>query len=236
MPRAAVKQKGLSSVSSVEDAVSLFLKDLRAELPASAVKKAEFVIGMLIRHLSECDEANADEKFSSQSGPAELIDHLDRFLRYCVMRELVLSFEEQEFVFFVTYDFCEWLNKTKLLPQDVYAAFQLVRDNHMDMWKQACAAAHEIHTTLGRRSLTTGNQVIELGRHDIARIDGDQIWLEVWSLPILPKNRNVGPITLPKKLAAVLQVGWMITCELAKSKSGWHIVDVGNIYPSLPFK
>jgi hypothetical protein len=47
---------------------------------------------------------------------------------------------------------------------------------------------------------------------------------------------EVGPIALPKKLAASLQVGWMITCELVKSNTGWRIIDVGNIYPSLPFK
>jgi len=236
MPSAATKKKGLPSVSSVEDAFSAFLNDLRAELPASAVKNTESVIAMLRDHLNTCEEADGNEKFCSQSRPAELIDHLDRFLRYCVMRELVLTFEQQEFVFFVTYDFCEWLYKNKLLADDAFVAFQLLRDHHMDMWKRACTAAHEIASSLGRRkAIRASNQVIDFGRHDIARIEGDQIWLEIWSLSTLPENCDIGPITLPKKLAASLQVGWIFTCELAKSKSDWHIVDVGNIYPSLPF-
>lgn len=236
MPRVATKRKGLTSSSTLEDSFSVFLAELRPELPAYAFKNAEEVIEMLRHYLNSCNETN-DDNFCKQSQPAALINYIDRFLRYCVMRELLLSFEQQQFVFFVTYDFCEWLYKNKLLKEDAFAAFQRVKDNHVKIWELACNAAHELASTRHKRVATTATkQVIEFGRHDIARIEGDQMWLTIWSLPTLPKDCNIGPIIIPKQIAASLQVGWMITCELAKSKSGWQFVEVGNIYPSLPFE
>lgn len=237
MPNVGVLNRGRSTDTTIEQAFSAFLKELRTGLPASAVANAETVVDMLRHHLNTCDTvANDGKNFCEHAQTPDLIGHLDRFLRYCVMRELVLSFEQQEFVFFVTYDFCEWLYKGKLLPEEDFQGFQNLREEHMAMWKRACAAAHEIASSLPRRRSRGVSNVIEFGRHDIAQIQDDQVWLEIWSLPTLPADDSVGPITLPKKLAATLQVGWMITCELAKSKSGWQIVEVGNIYPSLPFK
>jgi hypothetical protein len=236
MPSTTAARTGRSGVNSIEDAFGAFLNELRVELPASAVKNTESVIGVLRHHLNTLEEADASGKFCNQSGPAQLVDHLDRFLRYCVMREMVHTFEQQEFIFFVTYDFCEWLYKSKLLTDDAFVAFQLLRDHHMDMWERACAAAHKIASSLTeRKAMTARGQTIDFGRHDIARIEGNQIWLEIWSPLILPEECNIGPITLAKGIAPSLEVGWMITCELAKSKSGWHIVEVGNVYPSLSF-
>lgn len=238
MPGVATKPKGLK-VKTIDDAVSAFLTYLKSEpsLPASAAKNAETVLNMLRHHLNTSDDDRPDEEFCSQSAPAKMIEHLDRFLRYCVMRELVLTFDQREFVFFVTYDFCEWLHKNKLLTDSSFVKFQLLREQHLDMWQRACTAAHEIAFSLPQRKTRAKNdQTIDFGRHDISQIVGDQIWLEIWSLPLLPVDDHVGPITLPKGIAESLQVGWMITCELAKTKSGWRIVEVGNIYPSLPFK
>jgi hypothetical protein len=236
MPSTTVKKKVLSTATSIEDSFSEFLNALRAELPASAVKNTETVIDMLRHHLNTCDEGGGDKTFCIHARPADIESHLDRFLRCCVMRELVLTFEQQEFVFFVTYSFCDWLYKNNLLPDNVFVAFQLLRDHHMDMWKRACTAAHMIASSLARhKSMIASDQVIDFGRHDIARIKGDQIWLDIWSLPILPEECEVGPIKLPKDVAASLEVGWMITCEIAKSNSGWRIVQIGNIYPALPF-
>lgn len=107
MPRTAELNKGCSTVTTIEEAFSAFLQDLRSELPTSAVANTETVLDMLRHHLNTCDtQADENANFCVQSQPADLIRHLDRFLRYCVMRELVLSFDQQEFVFFVTYDFC----------------------------------------------------------------------------------------------------------------------------------
>lgn len=232
------KPKG-SKIRTIDQAMSAYLTSLTSEpsLNASSVKNAETVLDMLKHHLNTCYDDRPDDKFCSQSAPATIIENLDRFLRYCVMRELVLTFEQQEFVFFVAYDFCEWLYMNKLLTAANFLEVQLLREHHIELWKDACTAAQEIALSLHQRN-TRGKteQTIDFGRHDIMQIEGNQIWLEIWYLPFLPVDKQVGPIALPKNVAASLQVGWMITCELAKTKSGWRIAEVGNIYPSLPFK
>jgi hypothetical protein len=57
-------------------------------------------------------------------------------------------------------------------------------------------------------SFTPASKQIDCGRHDIAEIKGDQIRLEK---------------------------GWIITGSLEQTKSGWQIIESGNIYPALPF-
>jgi hypothetical protein len=153
------------------------------------------------------------------------------------MRELVVSLEQQQCAFFVTFDFCEWLQKKELLADKEYRQIQALRDELLEMWKKGYEVAETIESSL-QRTKPTGRsaEMIEFAKHDILKIEGDQIWLEIWFPMILPKEKKIGPIDLPKGLAASLQVGWMITCELKKSKSSWRISEIGNIYPSFPYK
>src|SRR5262249_20973015 len=129
------------------------------------------------------------------------------------------------------------LKNKELLADKEYRQIQALRDELLEMWKKGYEVAETIDSSL-QRTKPTGRsaQMIEFAKHDILKIEGDQIWLEIWFPMILPKERKVGPIDLPKGLAASLQVGWMITCELKKSKSGFRISEIGNIYPSLPYK
>lgn len=237
MTSVAAQRQKIAGNLIIEEAFSAFLKELASELSAPAVANVKSVLDMLRHHLNTCaSEQNSPKKCHQVLEPLALIEYLDPFLRYCVMREVVTTFEQQEFVFSVTYDFCEWMHKKSLLTDKDFAVFQRLKDMHLEMWKQAYIAAQKIESSLRRSKMVSDNkQIIDFGRHDIAKIQGNKVWLEIWSLPLLPVDDLVGPITLPKGVGATLQVGWMITCELANTKSGWRISDIGNIYPSLPF-
>jgi hypothetical protein len=79
-------------------------------------------------------------------------------------------------------------------------------------------------------------KMIELARHDVSKISGAKIWLEVWEPMDLPDQRNIGPVEIPLSVAQVLEPGWMIVCALGLKKNGkWEVIESGSIYPSLPF-
>ncbi len=238
MAKVATRSKGTASITTIDESINAYLIDVRSNFPAEAFRNATAVLSMLRNYLDDDDDEEVSTASScKQSLPHTMIGRLDRFLRYRVMRELVVTFEQQECVFYVTYDFCEWLRKKGLLPDKEYRLFQDLRNGHLNMWKQGGAAAQAIAISLqSTRSPGRSSQAIEFARHDVLKIEGDQIWLDIWMPMILPKERTIGPITLPKTFAASLQVGWMITCELKKFKSGWRITEIGNIYPALPFK
>jgi len=238
MARVATRSKGTATITTIDESMEAYLIDVRSNFPAAAIGNATAVLSMLRNYLDNDDHEEAPTgSFCKRSQPTTMISRLDRFMRYRVMRELVVSFEQQECVFFVTYDFCDWLRKKGLLPDKEYRLFQDLKDGHLEMWKNGGAVAQAIAISLqGTRPAGRSGEVIEFARHDVLKIEGDQIWLEIWLPMILPKETKIGPITLPKTFAASLQVGWMITCELKKSKAGWRITEIGNIYPSLPFK
>lgn len=224
-----------ASNTNIESAFEAFLKDLGS---ATAAAKARPVVELLSEFLnnSETTEWRQNPSFTQRSQPSAIIPHLDRYLRYNIMRELVLNFDQMEFIFYGTYALCEWLELKQYFSTKEALQFELLKQEQMSKWQKAISAVEAIDKlTLKRRSGPPAGKQIEFGRHDIAKIDGDQIWLEIWSLTILPDERNVGPITLPKKAARLLEEGWIISCSLCETKTGWQIVESGNIYPALPF-
>jgi len=40
-----------------------------------------------------------------------------------------------------------------------------------------------------------------------------------------------GPIKLPRKIIDAWECGWNASLQLGKTKDGWHITGVGNVYP-----
>src|ERR1700679_3197619 len=117
MAKVATRGKGTASITTIDESINTYLIDVRSNFPSEAGRNATVVLSMLKSYLdTDDDEEESTGSYCKGSIPAAMIGRLDRFLRYCVMRELVVSFEQQECVFYVTYDFCEWLRKKGLLP------------------------------------------------------------------------------------------------------------------------
>ena len=68
------------------------------------------------------------------------------------------------------------------------------------------------------RALVMITALIELARHDVTKIKGTKVWLEVWAPVDLPTERNIGPVEIPLTVAKVLEPGWMIECALGRKR------------------
>lgn len=60
----------------------------------------------------------------------------------------------------------------------------------------------------------------------ITRIDRKTIWLQ---------NEETGyevPLAVPEDVAKLAEQGWRISAlHLARTTTGWHLLEVGNVYP-----
>jgi len=225
----------LAGKPNIEEVFEAFLTDLG---PAAVAAKARPVVEMLSEFLNnnEATEWRQIPSFTKREQPSAIIPHLDRYLRYNIMRELVLNIEQMDFIFYGTYALCEWLGLKQHFSQKEALEFEFIKQEHMSKWERALAAVEAIDKSIRKRKTATlVGKEIDFGRHDVAEIKGDQIWLEIWSLPILPDERRVGPITVPKNVAGLLERGWIISCSLRETKQGWQITESGNVYPALPY-
>src|ERR1700679_1345452 len=107
MARVATRSKGTASITTIDESMEPFLIEGRANFSVAAGRSATAVLSMLRNYLNNDEHVEEPTtSFCKRSLPATMIERLDRFLRYRIMRELVVTFEEQECAFLVTYDFC----------------------------------------------------------------------------------------------------------------------------------
>lgn len=66
---------------------------------------------------------------------------------------------------------------------------------------------------------------VDLEYMTITRIESDSVWMES------DDGKEIGPVSLPKKAAQLLEPNWRINCALAKSRGKWCFAEVGNVYP-----
>ncbi len=241
MPKASITkattilQTTQAKEANIEQAFANFLEELGS--PALAAK-ARPVVDVLSKFLNnnEATEWRQNPSFTEREKPSAMIKYLDRYLRYNLLRELRLSFEQIEYLSYGTYALVEWLGFKNYLSKRDVVEFEFLRDSQLSKWERAYTAAESIDTAIHKsKALDCTGEEIEFERHDIAEIKDNQIWLEIWSPPILPKERHIGPITLPKNVTRLLEKGWIISCALQQTKQGWKIVESGNVYPALPY-
>lgn len=181
MVRTAILRKTASPVTTIDESFEAYLIYLASEYSEAAAKKAKPALDAL-RHTLDRDQnsESATDSFCKQSKPAAIIRRLDRFLRYRVMREMVCTWEQQQFIFFVVYDYCEWLHTNGLFQDRDFELFESLRMKHFTMWEQADAVSHTIAFSFDeKKPAGRSTQVIEFTRHDVAKIEDNKIWLEI---------------------------------------------------------
>ena len=65
------------------------------------------------------------------------------------------------------------------------------------------------------------------GHFLIDRVEGKQIWLE----SLLSGDAGIGPVPVPAAIARACKVGWDIGGVVARTRTGWRLVEVWNISP-----
>jgi hypothetical protein len=65
------------------------------------------------------------------------------------------------------------------------------------------------------------------GHFFIRRVEPNQIWLE----SLVSGESEIGPIPVPAHVARACKVGWDIGGVVARTRTGWRLVEVWNLSP-----
>lgn len=240
-----VSDKALAS-TTIAEVFSRFLEDVRRQASSKGLQNVKSVVDLFQSHLDIHGPERLDQKklrgaglsFCQVTPVPDMIDHLEKFVLYCMLREQVADEEVRAGVDQVLSHLLNWLAQYGYFTDADKDRIFALKDRLNRIAEKCWRAEQDLHRYLARQSTAQSFvQTVEFGRHDIAVVRGSEIWLEIWSLPLSPMNdQTIGPIKLPRKLAESLQVGWMIVCSLGKTADGkWFILQFGGIHPSLPF-
>jgi hypothetical protein len=226
---------------TVDEALTRFLDEQEERLAPRTFRNYEDVIGLL-RHclsgygpnlLSGADrdrwrrayDEGDEDAFCTLMSADYIVDMLDEFLGYFMVRKVIAGQELLRASGTVTKKLVRWLHDHGLA--DPAAA-----DHHVE---KAAAAARDLPSA---ERLANALYELSLGT-PISGRDSAQRWIEP-DLPLaiskvapgeLWFEGDIGPLPMPPETSQLAQKGWAVTATLAYARHRWWLIEVGNVYP-----
>ena len=229
-----------------------FLEEQRKRLKPRTVRQYEDVIGLLRHHLNgygyegllEEEEAffnryyeargEKHREFCQLFGPDKIVENLEMFLGYFMIRKVMGSAELMAAAGRVTKKLSKWLaakgyisdeESEEGIEEGAEAAKSLPR---------AEKAAEILFESADRFLIDLDDlgedDYLDFDHFTIARIEPGRLW--VFSLGISGKPELLGPIVVPESATELLGERWEISCSLGRVGSEWRILEVANVYPA----
>src|SRR6266540_1072880 len=226
---------------SIERALNDFLAEQRLRLADASFRKYVDVVDLLVSSLNnyghdtlseperrlftEAYDGGDEQAFCHLFGPEKIPEHLGSFLGYFMVRKVFASRELLRAAGTVTGRLVRWLEREGYVEADVAA----------EAIERAKAAARDLP-----RADRLGELLADLtdadppgGLEELA----DDCFVEDY-LPIervepgaLWFGGGVGPLAVPKAASELAEVGWEVNVVMARTASGWRLLEVGCVYP-----
>ncbi len=235
------RKHSLSAEKTIEAVLKEFLEEQRKRLKPATMRKYEDVIhlfrssmdGYAYQSLDEQESAlfdrlynaNGDEhrEFCQVFGPEKIPENVGEFLDYFMVRKVACGKGLMQAAGTVIKKLGKWLKEkgyvdsedagqmtdrgataAKELPATEDLAYMLAE--YADYTAVSCAEVLEDHFTV---------VATEPGKLHLSQfLQNDRI-----------------TISVPGEISDACRTGWSISGALGKSGSGWHILDVWNVYP-----
>ena len=167
-----------------------------------------------------------DIEFCDIFGPEKILENVDEFLSYFMVRKVMGSKELMKAAGTVTKKLAGWLEeKGYATAEDAEWAVETGAEAARSLPKAEELAgllydfAHNQAT--GKILERVDDQFI------IERIKPRKLWLS----GLLCGMGTIGPIAVPQAITDLAEEGWAVTLWLGRTLRGWKILDVGNVYP-----
>ena len=226
---------------TISEVLQEFLGEQRQQLEPRTIDDYGVIIelfedllnGYAYQRLDREEEALFDElydqgkKFCDVFGPDKILENVDEFLDDFLVRKVIAPQELFEAAGTVMKELAGWL-----------------RDKGYATAEQAEMATEEAPEAA--RSLPKAEELAGLlydfahaqprekirkyadGRFRIEHVEPGRLWLSAW---LSPGPDRVGPIAVPREITDLAEKDWVITLRLGRTRRGWRILDVGNVYP-----
>jgi hypothetical protein len=229
------------ATATIDGALEEFLAEQRERLSATTMRNYDEVVSLLRMSLNsyaydsldepeqerwrEAFDAGDEDAFTKLFGPEKIVDHLDEFLGYFMIRKVMASEELLRASGTVTKKLAKWLHERGYISEE----------EQEDAVERGGAAARELpradrlgsllHEVMER---TPPFDPEEIPQEDwiedfltIERVEPGELWFE----------GGIGPVRAPKPASDLAQVGWGVNIVLAKLRGEWRIVELGFVYP-----
>ncbi len=236
--------------SKINGVLEEFLKEQRSRLAPRTLAKYDTVLDLLQTHLNgyaseslsaseaalfeRCYNAKGEEhrEFCELFGPEKIVEHLDSFLGYFMIRKVIAGEDLLRSAGTVTKKLSQWLGENGYVSLEAGdEAMERSAASARDLPK-AERAAQILRNVTDRLSIDASkladDDYLEFDHYTIAKVESGQLWLAVWQDQRL---RKVGPIPAPESATRWLRPGWSISCALGRIRKSWRLLDVANVYP-----
>ena len=227
-----------------------FLDEQRARLRPRTLARYEAVLDLLRSHLNgyahECLSApeaarfersyNAEggehREFCDLFGPGKIVESLDSFLGYFMIRKVIAGEDFLRAAGTVTKKLSKWLAGKGYVTQEAAGeAMETSAAAARDL-PRAERAAQILRNASDRLDIDVAQlaeeDYLEFDHFTIARVEPGRLWLEV---RVDRKMRVRGPIPAPVPATRWLRPGWTISCSLGRVRKSWRLLEVANVYP-----
>lgn len=227
-----------------------FIEEQRTRLAPRTLARYEAVLDLLRSYLNgyahECLSApeaarfersyNAEgeehREFCDLFGPEKIVERLDNFLGYFMIRKVIAGEDFLRAAGTVTKKLSKWLEGKSYVSQEAAGeAIQTsaVAARDLPRADRAAQILREAASGLGvNLARLAESDYLEFDQFTIARVEPGRLWLEVRERG---KLRERGPIPAPEPATRCLRPGWSISCSLVRVRKSWRLLEVGNVYP-----
>lgn len=178
-------------------------------------------------------EGEEHREFCDLFGPEKIVESLDSFLGYFMIRNVIAGEDFLRVAGTVTKKLSKWLAEKGYVSQEAAGEAKETSAAAARDLPRAERAAQILRAASDR----LGIDVTELAEQDylefdhftIVRVEHGQLWLEVREKR---KMCERGPIPAPETATRWLRPGWIISCSLGRVRKSWRLLEVANVYPA----
>lgn len=229
---------------TINEVFDEFLAAQRQRLSVSSADRYEDIVGLFQscmdgyghQWLSDEEaklfqrEYNRNEEqgsFCNLFGPERILENLDDFLGWFLIRKTMASKSTLEATPTVLRKLVDWLVERDFVSRDAADGASELLDQAGSLAK-AEAFSSQLYELMEEGSVldVTESQDWENEMAVITRVEKGTIWLQ---------NEETDyevAFEVPDELAALAEPGWRISAlHLGRTSEGWHLLEMGNVYP-----
>lgn len=176
-------------------------------------------------------EGEEHREFCDLFGPGKIVENLDGFLGYFMIRKVIAGEDFLRAAGTVTKKLSKWFAGKGYVSQQAAGEATQTSAAARDL-PRAERAAQILRDAADRLGIDVAQlaeeDYLEFDHFTIARVEPGRLWLKVRADR---KIRERGPIPAPEPATRWLRPGWTISCSLGRVRKSWRLLEVANVYP-----
>lgn len=219
---------------TIDDLLAEFLAAQKARLSAKTYGKYEGIIDLYRAYLERYWPGHSGPDYDAVTraggtycgtyGAGDITSGFSEFLDYFMPHKVIAGNETMKAAGTVVKKLAEWLVEQGYTEDDK-SMQERVSEAARDL-PASQKLLDELNDWLDGAGPGRSGKELE-GHFFIQRVEPKQIWLE----SLLSGESEIGPIPVPAHIARACQVGWDIGGVVARTRTGWRLVEVWNISP-----